>query len=476
MNTTGRYIIAVLAALASVTCHSARVTVLHTNDTHAHVDDGRVSFSAIAAEKARLVAAGENVILVDAGDYVQGTALGGIDSGRSVIDIMNATGYDVATLGNHEFDYGMDAMFRNAAHASFRTVCCNFVKKASAEDAGTRVFPAYAVVTSGTVRVAFVGVTTPTALVSSKPSTFLDPTGTWREYDFLAGERGEQLYEAVQKAVDEAAAQADYTVVVGHMGVSPDCAGCRSTDVIAHTTNYVAFIDGHSHSEFTGTRVLNAAGKEVVLTQSGSYLGVLGALVFEDGQCVSAGTVYSRGDRSAEVVRLERNLADAVERQLGAQVAFAPVALAAYKPGTTKRLARSCECSAGDFVADAAFWYANEKAALSCDFALMNGGNVRADVPHGKVTLKDFRTIQPFGGSLGVVEASGRQVLDALEFGAQAVGEGDFGGFLQVAGLQYTIDASTKTSVRTDATGAWTSGPTNGIHRVRDVKVYDRAT
>ena len=105
------------------------------------------------------------------------------------------------------------------------------------------------------------------------------------------------------------------------MGVSPDCVGYRSTDVIAHTTNFVAFIDGHSHSEFTGTRVLNAAGKEVILTQSGSYLGVLGALVFEDGRCVSAGTVFARGERNDEVERLEKRLADAVERQLGEQVA-----------------------------------------------------------------------------------------------------------------------------------------------------------
>ncbi|MBQ6136106.1 MAG: bifunctional metallophosphatase/5'-nucleotidase [Kiritimatiellae bacterium] len=468
--------IAAIAMAVAAPCFAARVTVLHTNDTHAHVDDGSVAFSAIAAEKTRLAAAGENVVLVDAGDYVQGTALGGFDEGRSVIGIMNAAGYDVATLGNHEFDYGIDAMLRNVGLAKFRTVCCNFVRKASPADRGTRVFPAYAVVTSGTVRVAFVGVTTPTTLVSAKPSTFLDPAGAWRKYDFLAGERGDELYAAVQSAVDEAAAQADYTVVVGHMGVSPDCTGYRSTDVIAHTTNFVAFIDGHSHSEFTGTRVRNAAGKEVVLTQSGSYLGVLGALVFEDGQCVSAGTVFSRGAKDAEVERLEKELADAVERQLGQEVAVAPTAISAYVPGTTDRLARREGCAAGDYAADAAWWYAGEKASLACDFALMNGGNVRADIPSGRVSLKDFRTVQPFAGALGVVEATGRQVLDALEFGAQAVGEGEFGGFLQVAGLRYTVNAARRPGVRMDATGSWIAGPKNGAYRVKDVKVYDRST
>ena len=468
----------VLSALVLVSCSALadRVVVLHTNDSHAHIDDGRVAFSAIAVEKARLKASGENVILADAGDYVQGTALGGFDEGKSVIDIMNATGYDVATLGNHEFDYGIKTMFRNVRSAAFRTTSCNFVSRTSPDDPGTRVFPAYAIITSGTVRVAFVGVTTPTTLVSAKPSTFLDPSGKWRAYDFIAGERGDALYAVVQKAVNEAAAQADYTIVLGHMGVSPDCAGYRSVDVIAHTTNFVAFIDGHSHSEFTGTRVRNAAGKEVVLTQSGSYLGVLGELVFENGQCVSAGTVFARGDKNAEVVRLEKRLEDAVERQLGVQIATSATALYAYVPGTTERMARREGCSAGDFVADAAWWYANEKAAMACDFAIMNGGNVRADIPAGKVVLKDFRSVQPFAGSIGVVEANGRQVLEALEFGAQAAGEGEFGGFLHTAGLKYTINLAVKSALRTDETGSWIAGPSNGVYRVGDVMVYNRAT
>ena len=451
----------------------SRVVVLHTNDTHTHIDDGRVAFSEIAAEKARLEAAGENVILVDAGDYVQGTALGGFDSGRSAIDIMNAAGYQVATLGNHEFDYGIETMFANVGHATFRTVSCNFLRRNAATDPGRLVFPAYTVITSGTVRVAFVGVTTPSTLVSAKPSTFLDPTGTWRAYDFISGEA---LYAAVQRTVNEAARVADYTIVLGHLGISPDCIGYRSTDVIAHTTNFVALIDGHSHSEYTGSRVPNAAGQDVILTQSGSYLGLLGCLTFEEGRCVSAGTIYTRGAKDAKVARLEQDLADAVERQLGVKIAHAPVALCSYRPGSNERLARKEECSAGDFSADAVLWYANEQAGLACDMALMNGGNVRADVPQGDVTLKALRTIQPFGGAIGVVEANGRQILDALEFGAQAVGQGEFGGFIQVAGLSYAVDATVKSSLRVDATGSWTAGPSNGLYRVKDVKVYVRKT
>ena len=148
---------------------AGRVTILHTNDTHAHVDDGSVAFSEIAAEKARLIAAGENVILCDAGDYVQGTALGGLDEGRTVIEIMNAAGYDVATLGNHEFDYGIPAMLRNLKNSAFRNTSCNFLQRKSADDPGRLLLPPFVVVTNGAVRVGFVGVTTPRALVSAKP-------------------------------------------------------------------------------------------------------------------------------------------------------------------------------------------------------------------------------------------------------------------------------------------------------------------
>ena len=465
-----------LLVVGLVEAAPGRVTILHTNDTHAHIDDGHVAFSAIAVEKARAKASGDNVLLVDAGDYVQGTALGGFDEGRTVIDIMNAAGYDVATLGNHEFDYGIPALFRNVERSKFKVTSCNFLKRETRDAPGRLVLPPYVVATAGTVRVAFVGVTTPTALVSAKPSTFLDPTGTFRQYDFIAGEKGKDLYAALQKNVNDAAKEADYVVVLGHLGVSPECAGYMSTDVIAHTTNFVAFIDGHSHSEYTGSRVKNAAGQDVVLTQSGSYLGVLGFVTLEGGHCVAAGTIYPRGEKSAEVEVLEKRLSAAVERQLGVCIARAEKTLCAYTPDGHQRLARSSDCGAGDFAADAAWWYAEEKAGVSCDIALMNGGNVRADIPAGDVTLKTMRTVQPFAGDIGIVEASGQVILDALEFGAQVVGKGESGGFLHVAGLRYSIDKDQDSSVQVDGTGAWVSGPLNGVYRVYNVEVYNRAT
>ena len=465
---------AAIVALAPLFASAERVTILHTNDTHSHIDDGLVPFSAIAAERARMAAAGENVMLVDAGDCVQGTALGGYDAGVSVIGIMNAAGYQVATLGNHEFDYGMPQMLDNAKLAKFKTICCNLVHRDSPEAAGERMFPSYAIVTNGTARVAFVGVTTPKTLLSARPSTFMDSSGVWREYDFIAGDDGQALYDAVQNAVNEARREADSVVVIGHLGTSPDCGCYTSTEVIAHTTNFVALIDGHSHSEYTGSRVKNAAGEEVILTQSGCYLGILGFLTIENGKVVSAGTIYPYSGRDLEVAKLEDRLSATVESQLGVRVAVAPSAICSFFPGTTERLARREDCGAGDFAADAAWWYTNEKRGLACDFAIINGGNVRDDITKGDVTIKTMREIQPFGSNICVLEVSGQQVLDALEFGAQSVGIGEFGGFMQVAGLKYTIDATMKSGIRTDSSGMWVAGPADGVYRVREVQVYSR--
>lgn len=451
-----------------------RVLILHTNDTHSHIDDGNVSFSQIAVVKDRLRAAGENVILADAGDFSQGTAYGGYDNGRSVIGIMNKTGYDVATLGNHEFDYGIAAMTANVERCAFPVVSCNLMRRESATSPAARVLPSYTVVTSGTARVAFVGATTPTTLVSSRPATFLSPAGDYYAWDFLGGDKGRDLYEAVQDAVDEAARQADYVVVLGHLGISPECAPCMSTDVIAHTTNFVAFIDGHSHTAMEGRRVKNAAGKDVVLAQTGCYLDALGCLTFENGACVAAATLFPSKDKNPDVERLETRLIGAVANQLGTRLAAAEFPICAYRPVSGERLARSQDCAAGDFAADAYWWYAREKAGLACDFALVNGGNVRSDLPRGDVTYKTLRLLQPFAGDVSVVEVEGQTVLEALEFGAQFVGEGDNGGFLQVAGLRYSINAKIKSSVRTTPKGVWTGAPC-GPRRVHNVEVYDRA-
>lgn len=177
--------------------------VLFTNDVHAHVDDGNVSYAQIAAYRDALEERDEHTILVDAGDFVQGSAFGKIDRGASIVGIMNAAGYQVATVGNHEFDYGMDILLQTAKErCRFPVVACNFWKTNVVEGTRERVLPAYAVVTSGTVRVAFVGVATPESLTFSSPRNFMDPTGSYRLYDFDAGANGEALCASVQQSVN----------------------------------------------------------------------------------------------------------------------------------------------------------------------------------------------------------------------------------------------------------------------------------
>ena len=247
----------------------AAVTILYTNDTHTYIDgeNPELNYASLAALKKSIEDSGQEVILVDAGDHVQGTAYGSMDSGASIIRLMNEVGYDVATLGNHEFDYGMERAQQIIAEANFPYLSCNWV---SLQGLGGRVLPDMSLVYTGGVTVAFVGITTPETFTKSTPAYFMNKKQTKFIYDILGGEDGQKLYDAVQKSVNKAKLVADYVIGLGHLGVDPSSSPWTSEEVIAHTTGFDAFIDGHSHSTLVNKQVADASGKMVTLTQTGS--------------------------------------------------------------------------------------------------------------------------------------------------------------------------------------------------------------
>lgn len=448
---------------------SGRTSVLFTNDTHAHIDDGAVTFSQIAAYRDRLERDGESTILVDCGDVIQGTACGKIDAGASLIDLMNEAGYQVGTLGNHEFDHGLKAAIDRAKTACrFPVVACNFWETNLVKRTREPVLPAYAVVTTATAHVAFVGVVTPESLTFSVPRNFMDETGSYYRYGFEGGADGSGLYASVQRAVDEAAKAADAVVVIGHLGVGESSAPWRSVDVIANTTNYVAFLDGHSHS-LVDREVMNAAGVPVRLMQSGSHLKAFGVLVLEGGRVAKTEIVSSLPEAANAAVRAkERSLVARVEQWLGEKLAVVDEMMTRYRaePATCG------ETSLGDFVTDAMYWYANERRTEGCDLALSNYAGIRANVAVGDFKLRTASDVCPFGNGVCLLEMKGSEIRDALEWGARRF-PGYVGGFLHCAGLKYAIDPSLPSTVRS-RDGIWTGGPSNGVYRVKAIEVYDR--
>ena len=463
------------AASACWTGEKSEVTILYTNDVHTYIDKQapELTYAAIAALKQSYQDAGKKVLLVDAGDHVQGTAYGSMDQGASIIELMNAAGYDAATPGNHEFDYGMDRAKELMRDADFPYLSCNWVDLRT----NLRVLPEIKVFVRGGVRIAFVGITTPETFTKSTPAYFMNRAQTKYIYDILGGEDGQKLYSAVQKAVDKAKCLADVVIGLGHLGVDPSSSPWTSEEVIAHTTGFDAFIDGHSHTVMENKQVADASGRMVTLTQTGSYFANVGEMTIAPDGTISTRLVSTYDQEDVAVAAEQAAWVNTVDDMLGEKIAVADTKFYITDPATGKRRIRSGETNLGDFVADGIYTYFNEVEQLHCDIAIMNGGGIRSDEDAGYWTFKTCKQVSPFGNVACLMSVTGKQIQDALEFAARFAGEDgkENGGFLQVAGATYEIHTDIPNTVQTDEKNVWI-GSATGTPRVQNVKIYDKAS
>ena len=451
------------------------VTILYTNDVHTYIDkqSPKLTYAAIADLKQSYQNAGKDVLLVDAGDHVQGTAYGSMDEGASIIKLMNAAGYDVATPGNHEFDYGMDRAKAIMKEADFPYLSCNWVDLRTT----LRVLPSVKVFVRGGRRIAFVGVTTPETFTQSTPAYFMDKAQRKYIYDIQGGEDGKKLYDAVQKAIDKAKLLADVVIGLGHLGVDPSSSPWTSEEVIAHTSGFDAFIDGHSHTVMENKQVQDASGKAVTLTQTGSYFANVGEMTIAADGTITTKLIPTHEGMDAGIAAMQTSWVNTVDDMLGEKIAVGDSDFYVSDPATGKRRIRSAETNLGDFVADGIYTYFNEVEKLHCDVAIMNGGGIRADVPAGDWTFKTCKQVSPFGNVACLMSVTGKQIQDALEFAARFAGEDgkENGGFLQVAGATYEIHTDIPNTVQTDEKNVWI-GSATGTPRVQNVKIYDKAS
>ena len=451
------------------------VTILYTNDVHTYIDkqSPKLTYAAIADLKQSYQNAGKDVLLVDAGDHVQGTAYGSMDEGASIIKLMNAAGYDVATPGNHEFDYGMDRAKAFMKEADFPYLSCNWVDLRTT----LRVLPSVKVFVRGGRRIAFVGVTTPETFTKSTPAYFMDKAQRKYIYDIQGGEDGKKLYDAVQKAIDKAKLLADVVIGLGHLGVDPSSSPWTSEEVIAHTSGFDAFIDGHSHTVMENKQVQDASGKAVTLTQTGSYFANVGEMTIAADGTITTKLIPTHEGMDAGIAAMQTGWVNTVDDMLGEKIAVGDSDFYVSDPATGKRRIRSAETNLGDFVADGIYTYFNEVEKLHCDVAIMNGGGIRADVPAGDWTFKTCKQVSPFGNVACLMSVTGKQIQDALEFAARFAGKDgkENGGFLQVAGATYEIHTDIPNTVQTDEKNVWI-GSATGTPRVQNVKIYDKAS
>ncbi len=445
------------------------ILILFTSDVHCGVAQGW-GYAGLYAAKQNL-SKDYNVLLVDDGDAIQGEAIGTMTTGEAIIDIMNSMGYDVAIPGNHEFDYGVERFLELTKKANFPYISCNFNKE------GELIFEPWLMKEIGGLKIAFVGVTTPYTLRSSTPTYFMDDNGNFI-YGFMQDETGESVYNAVQQSVDAARAEgADYVIVIGHMGNETECIPWRYNDVISNVSGIDAFLDGHSHD--TDQVVMkDKDGKDVVRSACGTKMANIGVLhITRDGKISSELYNWNSSVAAPKLIDIENTAGDAVvaatgelNEKLAEVVATTTVELYIHDPeakkddGSPVRIIRQTETNLGDLCTDA---YLDQSGA---DIAFVNGGGIRVPISKGDITLNDILKVHPYGNALTVIEVSGQQVLDALEWSVHAL-PGEFGGFNQVAGLTFEFDSSIDSPCVQDDNGMFDHIDETMERRVRNVIV-----
>lgn len=436
------------------------VVILYTNDVHCGIE-GAIGYAGLVAYEKAYEKLGYEVILVDNGDAIQGGPIGTLSKGEYIIDIMNAVGYDIATIGNHEFDYGMDQFMALREKAEFPYISANFC-----DLEGNPILDPYVIMELGGWKVAFVGASTPETFTKSTPTFFQDAEGNYI-YSFCQGDDGAELYAAVQAAVDAARAEgAEIVVVMSHLGTDGSSVPYTSSDLIVNTTGIDVVLDGHSHSEWAMELVQNAAGEDVILSSTGTKLNNVGSLVIEAGEdqtpvlttALHSESLFQDEEAEAFIATVKAQY----EETLNQVVATTAVELTTKDPATGERAVRTAETNLGDLCADA------YRVVLGADIAFVNGGGVRADIPAGDITYGQILSVHPFGNMACVVEATGQQILDALEMSSRDV-PNECGGFLQVSGLTYEINVGVESSVVVDDKGSFVE--VAGERRVQNVLV-----
>lgn len=401
----------------------SKLIILHTNDTHGYDQraKGINGMATVAALKKDLEAEGKSVLLVDAGDAIQDNNLVNFSQGKSAIAFMNACGYDVMTLGNHEFDYGQDVTLKRVAEAKFPIVAANILVQAT----GKTFVPSHTIITKNNIKIGVFGLSTPETKVSTNPKNVLG-------LNFLAGQ---ELYTCAQQQADYLRSHGcDVVVALTHLGSSPANLGFRSDDIAAHTKGIDIIIDGHDHQE------KNIYVGSTLIAETGYYTHNIGKISWNGQSWHSELLPYAEGRREEpKVKKLIACAADQVQKKLSRKIGRSDVLL----DGTRAPGVRTKETNLGDFIADAFLWQATQAQVFSTkvDAAIINGGSLRYSLPKGVITKGTIQQILPYNNQLYVMKLKGSTILEVLA-STTCISPSALGAFPQVSGIKFVIHSS----------------------------------
>ncbi len=426
---------------------AGKTVILHTNDVHGAVE----GYAYIAQLKADYEAKGAEVILVDAGDFSQGTTYVSVTKGADAVTMMNAAGYDVVTLGNHEFDYGYAQLKENMSKAKFKVVCADVFN----ED-GTPIFDAnYTYTTKSGVKVGFFGMETPETQTKANPTKIKGLT-------FATGDA------FTKAAADQVAAlkDADVVICLAHLGIDAESKPYRSTDLYAAVKDIDFIIDGHSHTVMT-----KGEEKGEPIQSTGTKFANIGVIVIDDAtKKIESNSLFEIKEdtaKDAAVAAAAQKIIDRIDKEYGVVFAKSEVTLNGAKAPNGNR---DSETNNGDLITDAILWKVMQnKEGLTVDadhvVAITNGGGIRAAIKPGDVTKNDIKTVLPFGNTVVTIYITGAELLEALEASTYSLPKA-VGGFPQVSGINYTISTAVAYDANAETYPASTYYGPKSINRV----------
>lgn len=425
---------------------AGKTVILHTNDVHGAI----AGYAYITALKADYEAKGAEVILVDAGDYSQGTSYVSVTKGLDAIEMMNAAGYDVVTLGNHEFDYGYTQLKDNMTKAKFKVLCADVFNAD-----GTPIFDAnYTYTTKSGVKVGFFGMETPETQTKANPTKIKGLT--FATNDAFTKAAADQV---------EALKDADVVICLAHLGVDGESKPYRSTDLYAAVKGIDFIIDGHSHT------VMTKGENGEPIQSTGTAFANIGVIVIDDAtKKIESNSLFEIKEdtaKDATVAAAAQKIIDRIDKEYGAVFAKSEVELNGAKAPNGNR---DSETNNGDLITDAMVWkILQDKESLTVDadhvVAVTNGGGIRKAINPGDVTKKSINEVLPFGNTVVTIYITGAELLEALEASTYCTPDA-IGGFPQVSGINYTISTAVAYDANAETYPASTYYGPKSINRV----------
>jgi 2',3'-cyclic-nucleotide 2'-phosphodiesterase (5'-nucleotidase family) len=453
------------------------IIILHTNDVHCGLNE-KIGYDGLYLYKRELQRKYKHVLLVDAGDHIQGGAIGILSKGSDIIDIMNKIGYDVVTIGNHEFDYGINQLTLLEKKLNCGYISANYCYRKNKAP----IFSPYKIIDLGEKKIAFIGITTPQTLSKTYLHNIVDEDGNML-YDFLTENDGKELYDTIQGYIDEVKREgADHVILLCHLGNEGDSLEQYTSNyLISNLKGVDALVDGHTHRVYNITSK-DKEGKDVIIAQTGTKLANLGMIKIQKNGKVTSEmlseipppehfkyTIEKRGDKKryvdVEMHKVIKEIINSHNDELNEKIGYTDFDLKINiddSGDSSKQISRSEESILCDLVADAI------RNVGEGDISMINAGSIRTDLMRGNITFQNVLDILPFSADIIIKEVSGQDVLDALEYGMKNLPD-KTSRFPQVSGISFKVNITFKSSVIVDDEEMFVK--VDGKRRVYDVKV-----